>query len=226
MKKLQLCTGLALLIVLTMLGACKKITPEKPINQAEERGHDMPYSTDFIFTPCQVEGTGGMFVDKIIDKGESFTWTFSNEKPNHEPIALKRGTWYHLQVVLKNFAGESINDQYVTPEQALLHQFFLISKVLKEDNKKVYRTIESNIVYKYAETLMLEGKRNPIGFDGAFQVLDSATPDQFFLNIILVHVLPPATKINRKENTFYPFDKPSRTMGTRDLELYIPVTLK
>lgn len=227
MKKLSSTTlGLALLSLLFTLGACQKITPEKPINEAEDRGHEMPYSTDFVFTPCEVADTSALFVDKIANKGEAVTWTFSNEKPNHSPLSLKRGQWYHLEIILRNPSGTNLNPQYITPEQSALHQFFFISRVPKDESKKSYQTIASNITYKYAETLQLEGKRNPIGFEGAFYVHPNAAPENFFLNVILVHVLPPSTKINRTANSFYPFDKPARTMGTRDLELYIPIKLQ
>ena len=227
MKKL-LCTtfATALFVLLSSLSSRGKITPEKPINQAKERGHEVPYSTDFIFTPCEVADTTALFVDKITNKGASFTWSFSNEKANHTPLALKRGQWYHLEIVLRNASGSDINAQYITPEQAALHQFFFISRELKDEAKKTYRTIPSAITYKYAETLQLEGKRNPIGLEGAFYVHPNATPDHFFLNVVLVHVLPPSTKINRTTNSFYPFDQPARTMGTRDLELYIPIDLQ
>ena len=116
MKKL-LCTtfATALFVLLFSLSSCGKITPEKPINQAKERGHEVPYSTDFIFTPCEVADTTALFVDKITNKASSFTWSFSNEKANHTPLALKRGQWYHLEIVLRNASGSEINAQYITP---------------------------------------------------------------------------------------------------------------
>ena len=117
----QLTFALLLPILAGLITAC---TPKEPVNNVEERGHELPWSQVITFTPCTASDTSALFANGIQPTGQpAVQFTVQTDEATgklikSEPVSLKRGTWYHMTIDLYNKQKVSINDQYLTPEQA------------------------------------------------------------------------------------------------------------
>ena len=216
--------------VIVLAAAC---TPREPVNQVENRGHEMPWRQVITFTPCTVADTSRIFADGVVpDPGAApIEYTVQPDKETGElvksnPVTLQRGRWYRMQIALYNQQGALITQAYLTAEQAPLHQFFFNCTQLLNPTDRYPSPIESQVTYKYADALTLNGVRQPMGFDGVLQVLPTATQSEFNLRCRLVHVIPPAVKTDAQGN-FYPFDAPGKhIIGVTDLDLQLPVRVQ
>lgn len=221
------------LLMLSLLGgiilsSCK--APE-PNNQIDDRGHEMPWRTEIVFTPGSITKEEGYFADGFTASNKSFSYNITTNAENGElifdaPVRLNKGTWYDVVINFYNKSGVLLNKQYLTDEQLVMHQFFFISYRKKNENDP-YPTqrIKSQITYRYSDTKELNGVRHPIGFKGALRLIDAPEYDDFYLNLVLVHVTPPGRKTDKAGN-FYPFDAPSnRLMGVTDINMQIPIII-
>lgn len=220
-------SSLALLLII--LSACH--APEV-INTVDERGHEMPWTIDITFTPTTVNDTTELYADGIAPttEGEILYRSTTNEKTGEieksSPVHLKKGTWYRTKIIFLNKAGEELNKQFLTEEQAPMHQFFFISTRKAKENDTTPRKIPSQVIYKYADNYRLNGERQPIGFEGVVRLRDDIAYGDFNLRALLVHVTPPATK-KHKNGYYYPFDAPGRhLLGVTDMDIQIPIIVE
>lgn len=216
-------------VLLVSLFSCR--APEVK-NQVEEKEHEMPWSVEILFTPGTVQDTTAVYADRFNASGKtplSYKETKDSKKGSvikSGAVELAKGEWYKVDINFYNKAGVKINAQYLTDEQASMHQFFFLS-TRREDTSKPYPTpIATQVIYKYMDPKPSDGEKQPIGFEGALRLIDDVAYPDFYLRTQLVHVVPPATKKN-KEGNYYPFDEPAKhLLGVTDIDLQIPITVK
>lgn len=211
------------------LFACK--APEVK-NHVEERGHEMPWSIALHFTPGTVQDTTAFYADGFTPSGQAaltYKVTTNAEEggvAKSDPIHLKKAVWYHLNIHFYNKAGVLLNAQYLTLEQAPMHQFFFTCTRLKDAAQKFPSKVATQVIYKYMDKERIQGERQPIGFEGVLRLKDEVAYTDFNLRALLVHVTPPATK-KSKEGTYYPFDAPGRhLLGVTDMDIQIPIIIQ
>lgn len=246
----------ALMLSLSLVSCSKErlskwVKPEEPIDNASDRGHDMPNRAEVIFKPLLKADTTKSFAFaddiELVPNADSIIWSYDPNKPGFvlAVLTLEKEKAYQMEINLYNLAGENINYQLITEQQAPMHQFFFETKrkeikknvdpkTGKETLREVVHVIPSFGIFKYADHISIrtEGKRNPVGLKGVLYVKDDAqVDDKTFFVLTMAHVIRPNTKINRnsknKEYPFYPFDKPKVTlMGVSDIQMSIPLKIK
>lgn len=237
----------ALMLSLSLVSCSKErlskwVKPEEPIDNASDRGHDMPNRAEVIFKPLLKADTTKSFAFaddiELVPNADSIIWSYDPNKPGFVLafLTLEKEKAYQMEINLYNLAGENINYQLISEAQAPAHQFFFETKrkEIKKNGKAVFHVIPSFGIFKYADHfgLRTEGKRNPVGLKGVLYVKDDAqVDDKTFFVLTMAHVIRPNTKINRnsknKEYPFYPFDKPKVTlMGVSDIQMSIPLKIK
>lgn len=209
--------------------ACK--APEVK-NHVEERGHEFPWSIEVLFTPGTAQDTTTLYAERFTPSGgETLSYTITTDdsdgtirKP--EPIRLAKNQWYKVNINFYNKAKVRLNAQYLTPEQASMHQFFFVCTRLKNTSQKYPSKIASQVIYKYMDVAPSGGERQPIGFEGVLRLKEELAYTDFNLRTQLVHVVPPATK-KSKEGSYYPFDEPGEhLLGVTDIDLQIPIIVQ
>ncbi len=155
------------------LFACK--APEVK-NHVEERGHEMPWSIALHFTPGTVQDTTAFYADGFTPSGQAaltYKVTTNAEEggvAKSDPIHLKKGVWYHLNIHFYNKAGVLLNAQYLTLEQAPMHQFFFTCTRLKDAADTIEIIFFINTIRFYYLLLLYDNRNLNIHVRHAQQV--------------------------------------------------------
>lgn len=169
------------------------------------------YATGFVADPSQQK----VAMDVTMDEENETTVL------NPSELRLKPDQWYEMRIDLYNHAGANINRAIRDfPEQVNAHQFYLRTFVNDESQKDTY------VSYRYGDTDDRgELIGTPLGFVGYVRV-SSALPANAQLNLILVHIVPPAVKLQRS-GTPYPFHTPPPAlMRNTDVNFRMPLVLQ
>lgn len=233
-----------LLMVAIAFASCEKIKnetkPEEPVNPIIDKGHEEWGKIVMTFT-----NTNDLSEQKIEFVSESG----SPKASTQEPIVWKIKEKYHLELEYFNTSGNRMNNEFVTPEMARIHQhFFLLGgakdgrffELRAENGQKITKDL---IEYTYKDTDPEEAswkdqnvkirkaswnkinpeQPDPIGLKGIFDIkTDREMETQ--LRVVLAHFL---VKNKLKEEVeFYPFyEFPSASFFTSDLNLVINVKI-
>lgn len=202
------------LVSLCVFVSCK---PEKPKNEAEDRGHEMPSTTIYTLTEGTLSNENAIGSNGKNRKylGDGFlamntkvqTVKFKQVPKNNgselvregDGFEMKPDVWYQIKVDFINKSGENINSQYYETEEARrLHQFFFRSFEY-EEGKTVDRMLnrvygEDNIfVYRYGDKMKNGSLMDPpIGFVGYIKYVGNKSDklkgkNKIVLNPFLVH---------------------------------------
>lgn len=211
------------LVGLTVLSCTKNA--EDPDNQAEEKGHGEASTIIFTFKEGVLNDASTAVFAKDFTPSEEkkVTYTVSYDEkgefiPNDNVVELNPDVWYELSIDLRNRAGESINDEHLTPEQQLMHQFFF--RTYLEHNERVQGKVE----YRYGDIVNGKLTETPVGFKGYIKF--SKELSNFELRTTLVHVTPPASKLD-KNGKPYSFENPATyLLGVVDIDTRTPIKIK
>mgnify|MGYP000050698275 FL=1 len=220
MKKLGLYCAFAL-----VLASCD--SAPIPENNAEDLQHDEATRVELIFTP------GTLAQDNIKDHiyAQGFTPDASrptlvlnaetDQATGHRTITPNAGLnfvpnrWYKVEVNLYNHAGTNINRSITAfPHQVNAHQFYFRTLVNNENQADRYADYRYGDVTADGQLVM-----PPLGFVGYIR-FKADLPDGANLNPILVHVVPPAIK-TQKRGEPYPFHTPPASL-MRDVDVNFP----
>lgn len=153
------------------------------------------------------------------------------EKQHYRPAPV-----YLLFIKYYNTAGKIINHEFMTEDQARIHQHFFTPVNVKSfvDGKPETDNADKSelIDYLYTDTTPwdgtkkdktaeITGKQNPVGFKGVIRFLKN--DKEFDLKIRLYHGFK--GKTDPKTNQFCPFNKPSSSLiqsGEWDVNIDVP----
>lgn len=222
---------LILSAIVSILSACSK-APEQ-VNNAGDLEHDEASRIELVLTPGEPTDTtvgGSVYAAGFTpDKGaEDVVFNAYQDLEqgkvsfdHPEGIALVPERWYRIQINLYNEAGKNINGSIIGfANQIAAHQFFFIPRLNGEN------LFDRYVSYRYGDmtpngTLIMP----PLGFTGYIR-LHSDLPAGTMLGLVLVHVVPPATKTYKK-GLAYPFHSPSAALlSATDVNFSFPITLK
>lgn len=216
MKNIKLIVSTVIMFIL-MGCSGNIIKPKTPPNNADDRGHEMPYITTYTFTEGYLykdyaTGTdsrkrdylGDAFVEQKDSKAQviKFTYNKENELVGTGKLVMKPDIWYRLKIDFVNKSGKNINYQFTQDEMARsLHQFFFRTFTWEDDKINMNFMIKSQLVgednifdFRYGDKFP-DGSLidPPIGFVGYFRlkkdVAKSKNIKKVVLNSILVHVM-------------------------------------
>ncbi|KGI59860.1 hypothetical protein [Prevotella sp. S7 MS 2] len=182
-----------------------------------------------------VEGKGWQLAEGspkkfyVMKNGEYYNENGANKEFQPAPV-------YLLFIKYYNTAGKLINQEFMTEDQARIHQHFFTPVNVKSfvDGKpETDNADKSELVdYLYTDTTpwdgtkhegtaKITGKENPVGFKGVIRFLKN--DKEFDLRIRLYHGYK--GKTDPKTNKFCPFNKPSGSLiqaGTWDVNVDVP----
>lgn len=217
MKKIGFFFALAL-----FLASCD--SAPVPENNAEDLEHDEATRVELVFTPgtlAQENIENNIYAQGFTPDASLPSLTLNsqtNEETGNRTITPAEGLtfvpnrWYKVAINLYNHAGVNINRTISAfPEQVKAHQFYYRTLVNGENQADKY------VDFRYGD-LTAEGQlvMPPLGFVGYIR-FKADLPAGAQLNPVLVHVVPPAIK-TQKRGEPYPFHTPPASL-MRDVDV-------
>lgn len=233
------------LVVLTLFSllSCSKDAPE-PTSEVLDKGHEQWYTMDFIITQGSLHTGADPYFEQVTQQttqgeypvSQKYSLTFDGKNvvaSQTKPILLEEGKAYSMEFFYYNRKGELMNEEYIEPLMAPIHQHFFVPKNITKVKGGEQATKENLISYVYRDTepydkyygepnVKLRDAKDPIGLKGYFTV--NKAYQKFFLNVVLAHIIK-GTKLY-DNGTPRPFNDESLRgdmRATTDLETQIPM---